>query len=502
MAYAERGSLAWDHRVKFVLERFGGLGLIGVLGVSVLGVAAGGPEWLGARHVAAAVLAYSGGLVGCQYVLRERTLTRNWYEPARFGLQLLALAGLGYVLHLSQTPGYEIGFRRTAAATNALLLVVAYCVLARDPREYSVLHWLAFGCLATILAIFFYHGRTLPVTSPQARQPLWWGSIMAIGIAVIPQYLPREAFLWALNRFAAGLVMVALPVSIVGEYTLFGLSVGGMGAATIPVVGVELPVARSLFGTRSAFGVVAFAGVVAALAELLRTYVTVRPAWWWLVPLALLALNTVGLALAASPVLWVLALLAGSVYLGYLLFGWRGAPIAVLGGVVALVAGIGGVHTGLLPMSEDTPTWIHRWAPAASAVLDNPSLIGAGLVDPAESIAAAHPSRSAGHPHNAYLTMAIRAGWLGGFLYGVLIATSLLAGIDETITGDGVARVGVLALGVGFAAHQLFAALTLFGWHSSSMLAALVFGFLIFGQTTTDSDPVLESATPVTARRP
>ena len=227
-----------------------------------------------------------------------------------------------------------------------------------------------------------------------------------------------------------------------------------------------------------------------------------RPAWWWLVPLALLALNTVGLALAASPALWVLALLALGVYLGYLLFGWRGAPIAVLGGVVALVAGIVGVHSGLLSVPEGTSTWIQRWAPAASAVLDNPSLIGAGLVDPAESIAAAHPSGAAGHPHNAYLTMAIQAGWLGGFLYGVLIATSLLAGIEETIAGDDVARIGVLALGVGFATYQLFAAHTLFGWHTSPVLAALVAGFLIFGQTATDADPVLASATPVATRRP
>lgn len=47
---------------------------------------------------------------------------------------------------------------------------------------------------------------------------------------------------------------------------------------------------------------------------------------------------------------------------------------------------------------------------------------------------------------------------------------------------DAGAQIGVLALGLGFAAHQVFKPYTLFNWGFSTVLAVLVFGFLVFGR--------------------
>ena len=106
-------------------------------------------------------------------------------------------------------------------------------------------------------------------------------------------------------------------------------------------------------------------------------------------------------------------------------------------------------------------------------------MLGAGLVDPGQFIEPYHPEGSSNSPHNSYLTMAIRAGIIGGIAYLVVIMASLVHG--ALFDRDEIEAVAVLTLAVGFAAHQQFEAYTLFNWDSSAVLAVLGFGFLIFG---------------------
>lgn len=480
MAHPELDSRAWRYDSSGLAERLGGLGLVAVLGVAVLGGAVGGPDWLVAWHVTTAVLLLTGLLIVSRYVLSESADLQSDLEPYRFGAQLVLLIGLLGVVYQSQSPGFGLGIDRAVEATVIFLGLIAFCVLARDPRRYSAVQWVVIGCVATVVGIFFYHSLSIAEASFRSRHPVWAGFLMAVGLIVLPQYLSRAQFLWALNRFVAALVVLTLPIYVLGEFSLFGLQFTHHGAYTIPLVGYEVEATRSLFVNRNIFATVVFAGLVAAVAEVDRSYVRDRPAWVVAGAGLLLVINAVGLAVAYGRALWVITPMAVGIYLAYVAFGRRAVPVAVLAGFAYLVTGIVAVHNGFVPLPEDTPTRATRWYPAARAILDQPSLLGAGLVNPGHIIAEYHPTGSTGSPHNSYLMMGIRAGLLGGVAYVVLILSSLLHGIlwDRDVDVD--ASVAVLALAVGFTAHQQFEAYTLFNWGITTVIAVLVFGFLVF----------------------
>lgn len=482
MAHPEVGSARWERRSPAIVQRLAGLGLFAVLGVVVLGGAAGGPEWLVAWRITAAVLLFAGVLILGRYLFADTAGSPSKYDPYRVGLQVVLLVGLLGVVYQSQSAGFGLGLHRPAETTAVFLGLVAFCVLAGDPRRYSPVQWLVIGCVATVVGIFFHHSLSVAEVSLRSRHPVWAGVIMAVGLVVLPQYLSRSQFLWAVNRLAAALVVLAVPTYVIGEYTLFGLSFSFHGEYTVPVVDYQVRATRSLFVNRNAFAVVVFAGLVAAVAEVHRSYVGKRPFWAVAGAGVLLAVNALGLALAYGRALWVITPMALGVYLAYLALGRRAVPFAVLAGFGYLVCGIVAVHSGFVPLPEDTPTRATRWYPAAEAILNQPSLLGEGLVNPGQVIADYHPTGSAGSPHNSYLTMGIRAGLLGGVAYVVLIASSLLRGVlwDRGADADAGAAVAVLALAVGFTAHQQFEAYTLFNWGSSTVLAVLVFGFLVF----------------------
>lgn len=482
MAHSNGSVAPWKDVSTAVNDRLGGMGLIAILGASVLGVAVGGPEWLGPRYVTAAVMLLAGLLIVGHFLELNRSITESAFEAYRVGIVLLLLIVLLGVLYRSGTPGYGLGPNRAVATTIVFVVLIAFCVLAGDPRQYSNLQWLVIGCLATVLGIFFYHGLAFAEASGQARQPLWWGSIMAIGLVVIPQYLSRAQFLWAINRFAAGLILLSLPVYIVGEFTLFGLSFTFHEAYTIPLLDHQVQATRSLFAHRNAFATVVFAGLVAAVAEFHQAYLRERPVGTLIVPGVLLGINAIGLAVSYGRALWVTTPMAVGVYFAYAVFGRQIVPIAVVAGFSYLLGGIAAVQSGILPLPEGTPTRVLRWYPAIEAILDSPSLLGEGLIDPGLYIAP-YQGGAEYSPHNSYLTMTIRAGLLGGLAYVVLIVTSLLAGLRATQAEETniPASVGLLALGVGYTAHQLFEAYTLFNWNSSTVVAVLVFGFLVFG---------------------
>ena len=487
MAIPDVGTTAHEHQLSAVLERLGGLGFVAVLGVAVLGSAAGGPEWLVAWVVTAALLVVTGGAIVGRFFVSGESGYGSDLDRYRVVVLLVALVGLLGVVYQSRSPGYGVGLGRTASAVAVFLALATVCVLARDPWEYSLLQWVVIGGMLTVVGIFFYHSVSVAPVSFRSRHPIWGGFVMAIGLVVLPQYVSRSAFLWAVARVSAMLVLLALPVYVIGEYTLFGLSFGFMGAYTIPIVGFEVPAARSLFVNRNAFGVVVFAGFVSAVVEARRAHVRERPDWVELISTALLVINGAGLALSFGRALWVITPMALGVYLGYVVFGRRAVPVAVVGGFVYLVSGIVAVQSGVVPLPEGTPTRVERWYPALAALRDQGSLLGAGLIDPGEFYAP-YQGGAEYSPHNSYLTMAIRAGLVGGVAYGIMIGSSLLVGVLETSDTDVEARVGLVAIGVGFVAHQVFEAYTLFNWGSSTLLAVLVFGCLIFdGQVQTSA---------------
>ncbi|ELY65981.1 O-antigen ligase family protein [Natronococcus jeotgali] len=453
-----------------------GTGLVAVLLAAVLSRAAGAPEWLNSWLVASAALAFAGLLM----VARRLTVaTTDDAERYVFAARLALVVGLLGVLYQSRNPGFGLGVDRGLDAALVFLALTALCVLAGDSRRYDPFQWVALGCFAVVAGIFFYHGVPVAEGSVRSRHPVWWGVLAGTCLAVLPAYVSRDAYLWALSRLSAILIALAVPVYAVGEFSLYGLQIGFHGAYTIPIAEYEVRATRSLFVNRNGFALVVFAGFVASIAELYRSFDAKRrlPGLAIAVSAVLVAVNALGMAIAYGRALWVITPMALGVYAAYLAFGRRALPIAVAAGIAYLATGIAAVHSGVLELPDGTPTRMNRWYPAIEAVADQPSLLGEGLIAPGEFIADYHPTGSSGSPHNSYLSIWIRTGIVGGVAYLGLVGASLLRGAVRYREVD----VGVLALAVGFAAHQLFDVYTVFQTGASSVVAALAIGMVLFG---------------------
>lgn len=192
-----------------------------------------------------------------------------------------------------------------------------------------------------------------------------------------------------------------------------------------------------------------------------------------MIPSVLLAINALGLVLSFGKALWVITPMVLGIYLAYILFGRRAVPVAVVLAGGYLASGILAIYLGLLDI--DPSGRFRLWSAGIQAILDQPSLLGEGLIAPSQFIAEYHHGGQS--PHNSYVSIWIRTGVIGGFAYLGIVGVSLLRGVWQYRDID----VALLALAVGYAAHHLFEAYTLFQTWSSSILAALAFGMVIFG---------------------
>lgn len=478
MAHAGGELTTWEHVPILDRTRVVGVGLSGVLGFVVLGSAVGGPEWIVSWLIASVLVAFAGVLVVAEYLSAEKT--EEAVPHIRFVAQLVLCVGLLAVLYQSRTPGYGFGWVRGVEAAAVFIALVAFCVLAGDPRRYDPFQWLVLGCFAVVAGIFFYHSVPIPETSFRSRHPVWWGVTAGVSLAVLPHYVSREAFLWAVSRLAAVLVVLTLPIYVIGEFSLYGLEFTFHRSYTIPLIDHEVRATRSLLVNRNAFATVVFAGLVGAVAELHRAVDRDRVLVAAAIPGVLLVVNAIGLAIAYGRALWVITPMVLGIYVAYLAFGRRAIPVAVVAGVAYLAIGIAGVHTGRIPLPEGTPTRATKWYPAIAVLSEHVSLLGEGLIAPGQFLGAHSDQYAPGSPHNSYISIFVRTGLVGGIAYVGLVGASLLRGLWGYRDVD----VAVFALAVGYAAHQQFEAYTFFQTFSSSILAALAFGMLVYGGRT------------------
>lgn len=220
MAYVGGESATWDGIPAVIRVRAVSLGLLGLLGIVVLNHAVGSPEWFVAWHITAAFLLFSGSIIVGRYLFA--TTSDSSSRPFLIPFQVLLLIGLIGITYQSRNPGYGLGIHRGPETWVVFFAVVTFCVLAGDPRRYTLVQWLVIGCFATVVGIFFYHSLSVAELSVRSRHPVWAGIIMGISLLVLPQYFSVEQFLWVLNRLAAVLVLLALPVYIIGEYSTHG----------------------------------------------------------------------------------------------------------------------------------------------------------------------------------------------------------------------------------------------------------------------------------------
>lgn len=477
--------LPWERGPASPAAWVAAVGLGALLVASILKGATGSPEWLLAWRITTGFLLFTGALLVGHHLFTADPGTRTHWRP--FAVRLALLAVLLAVVYRSGSPGIAPGVDPLAETFAIILAVVGFTLLADDPREYSQAQWLVLWCFGIVATIHFLHGMDVSVASPRARQPLWAAVVMGCCLVVLPRHLPVELFLWTLNRVAAAVILLGLATYLVGEYALWGVQFRFHGTIVVPGVGLEVPAIRSLFVNRNALGLLALSGLLAAVAEFHRGLHHAvdagldrrRVPGAVAVPAGLLAVNAVGFAASFGRALWAIAPAALGVYLAPVVLDREALPVAVAAAVAYVLGGILAVYlavrTGLL--ASDPSDRFHLWAASLRAIVDNPSLLGEGIVSTANFILPYRDGGAPASPHSSYLTIWIRTGLVGGLAYVGVNAGSLLEGARRARTVDAAA----LALAVAFVAHQLFESYTLFAWWIGSVLGALSLGFVAFG---------------------
>ncbi|MFC7189325.1 O-antigen ligase family protein [Halocatena marina] len=197
----------------------------------------------------------------------------------------------------------------------------------------------------------------------------------------------------------------------------------------------------------------------------------------------MLLINSVGLYFSQSRASFLAAAVSLALYVSYVVLGRRRLPYAMAGltGVVLL-------FVLSMPIVGVTPSGrFSLWAGSIEAFLNDPSLFGAGLITPGEYIApyVSEPYKGQ-NPHNSYLVIFLRAGFIGGIAYAGIVVGSLITGVRRNQQVD----VSALALAFGFGIHQMFEGYTLFQHEISSIIATLSFGFLILSDLWIETDRV------------
>ena len=409
-------------------------------------------------------------------------------------LVVAAIASLWLVgvMAVLDGPGFPEA-NRALTFGGIFLLVLAYPLIHHGTGRLLRRNWPYLLAFAVLFGVYLLHGANGAAGSPLAAFPVAVGFVLAMNLFVVPRYVGVDDFLWAVNRVSAAVVLLGLLAYVVGEYTALFLPVQ-LWPTTFspPLLPVRIRFLQSVFENPNATGILAFVGTVAALVEFHRRLLRVADAdgeglgspgeapWARLtpvlaVPAALLAVNGLGLYLTYSRASILAAGAAGVVYLAYAGFGPDVVPGAAALAVGLVVFGLALVASGILAVGSGGRFVL--WSAGVEALLRAPSLLGAGITDTGHIIEpyVTDPNHAGSGVHNSYLTTAIRAGLLGGAAHLVLAVGSVV----HALATDRVVRTAPVALGLGFAVHQLFESYTLFQHSLGAVLASLTVGYVL-----------------------
>lgn len=385
-----------------------------------------------------------------------------------FGLGLvligLALGGLGNrVLDIGLTFGLVLAFVLTRDDLPAFVGAAGPYLLA----------------FAVVFGILLYHGRTFVANSGLGLFPVYAGFFLALNLFFYPRYVDDNAVLWSVATIAGVTSSLGLLAVNLGEFTFWVFEVRLWSGTVSPPLGPEFPVVRSVFANPNTFGIMQFAGTVAAGVATVRALGSRWPILA-VVPSGLLALNAFGLLLSGSRASMVAAAVATGLYCAAVA-DRRLLPVALVGVAVGIPAVLAGIYLSILPI--DSGNRFVLWRAGIEMLRAEGSLLGEGLIGTNEAIAPYLDG--GGSVHNSYLTMFIRAGFLGGVAYLLLVLGPLLHGMIRY------ARVNVpmFALATGFAVHQLFEGYTLYQLGPGSLIGALAVGYVIASLVPTDPEP-------------
>jgi hypothetical protein len=410
---------------------------------------------------------FIGFLAFNQYDYRTDGSDTSMFLLVQFGLTLLAAFTVTW-----QALG---AFENSVFALVLLWLsVLVYLTLQHDARSYASQVFPYLLCYGVIFGAFLYHTLAVAPGGGLAVFAVSAGVLLGLNLFVFPRYVTPRLFLWTLAFFGGALALLGLPSALGRSYSVWFLTVEPWtNTVSPPGLGQEFAVVRSAYGNPNTFGLVVFAGTVAAFVEAIRS-LDRGAALGALLMTGLLGLNLVGLYLSNSRSSWLAAAVAVTIYACYALVDWRGVPVAVVGIGIAIPAFLVGIYLSIIPI--DPANRFDLWRASLSAIRDNPTVAGQGIVSTSEVIAPYVPDGiGQPSPHNSYLSIWIRTGLLGVAAYTLLVFGSILHGLVKVRTVD----VAALALACGFAVSQFFEAYTLYHNGPGSIIGALAFGYLI-----------------------
>ncbi|MFC4990426.1 O-antigen ligase family protein [Saliphagus infecundisoli] len=431
-------------------------------------------------HTTGSVLAWQlaasaillGAVLGCR-------LAAGTYEEIE-QLQTAFLGVLGFtfvvlgVLYQSSSPGLGLGPNRPFAVTIVFVLSLSFLLVVTDARRYTLIQWGAVACFAVLTGVYLANSLAFVPSSTQSRWPLWAAIVMGSNLLVIPRLVPEEVFLWFLPRLAAVTVLLGLFTYVIGDYALWIFEVRQYSSGPTPQIpGFDPGVTtlQSAFPNPNSFGMVTFAGVVAAFVEFHRSVVARRPLGAS-VAAVLMGLCGLGLFLSNARAAMLAAAVAVGIYAVYAVGGRLTVPVTVVASVLGVAGLLAGMYVGVIDISATNR--FELWSASLGAIRDGPLLFGYGNGSTAEVIDAYHTEDSFS-PHNSYLRVFIQAGFVGGLAYAGLVVGTIVAGMVDYREVD----VAMLAFAVGWATHQMFESYTMFQWGIGSVLAALVVGYLL-----------------------
>ena len=299
-----------------------------------------------------------------------------------------------------------------------------------------------------------------------------------VNLFMVPALIERRAAFKALGRVSALFIVVALPVTLFGAYTIGGITVGTFGLVQNfgPLV-YHIP--RSIFVSSNSVAALGALGAIAAGAEWARERTSLAA--------ALVAINTVGVFMTISRSGLLIFGTGVGLYIVYQLFDVRGLAIASLGGLAALaILVLTILDMVYIPaVSSITPTGRDViWESTIHAVLQHP-LIGWGLGNDAAVINQwISVTRFQGSgTHNSYLRLFLIGGVVAGISYIILNLTSLVSSLrkahaeSRSLNDEPVEGVFIVILLTGFFVYQAFGDPTIYGTSTISTIGAIAVGY-------------------------
>lgn len=361
-----------------------------------------------------------------------------------------------------------------------LLVVMAYgaLFLFLVSDELPIFYYRPVLYPAAVIAVMFVITFVVNFERSSVLRLLAFTLLTGVNIFVLPALIDRRAAFKALGRVTAVFVVIALPVTLLGAYTIGPVTVGTFAyPRDFGLITYHIP--RSIFMTSNLVAALGVFGAIAAGAEWGRER-TDRAA-------ALVVLNAAAVFITISRSGLLVLGTAIGLYLAYRVFDVEGLAATSISGLAALALVVLTILDVLpIPVLSSIPSTGRDvlWKATIQAVVQRP-VVGWGLgsdaavIDQWVSIARYDDFGT----HNSYLRVFLIGGIIAGVSYIVLTVTSLVSSLRKVYAkshpfdNSPVEEVFIVIILTGFFVYQTFGDPTIYGVSTVSTIGAIAVGY-------------------------